>query len=178
MQRLTEYFIVPQNAVLLNLVGFTLGLIGFFLTLWGLRIALEQLRGLKSEAEATRAAIQKVQLKVSSFDTLQEIAGARKTISSIRTVLIARSAKDLIPLYEQLIEMFLRISHAGEAISSEDREVMKRHTSEMAKICEGLRKRVSTNADALPPRGQDEALRNYTDITTKIGFALRQELQK
>jgi hypothetical protein len=173
-----QWMLVPSNAAFLNLIAFGIGTVGLLLTLLALAIALKQLKAIKTETEASKAAIDAVQLKVASFDTAQECATAKSLINSIRADLKAGQLGEVIQKYESLIESFLRLAHSPSVIADPDRALMLKHTSHMAKICEGLRKKVALGAGAAPPRGQDQALRDFTDIMTKVNFAVVQELQR
>jgi hypothetical protein len=174
---LITWLLVPENSALLNWIAFLFGAVGIILALVGLWIALRQLKAIKSETEASKAAIESVQLKVASFDTAQECSHARSLISSVRNDLRIGQWSEIVQKYEMLIESFLKLAHSPSAIDTQDRALMIKYTTHMARMCDGLRKRLaSANFD--PPKGQDQALRDFTDIMTKVNFAVVQELQK
>ena len=172
------WLLIPENAALLSWIGFLVGGTGLILTLLGLRIALTQLKAIKTETEASKAAIDAVQLRVASFDTAQECTQAKTIINSIRNDLRVGQWSGIINKYEELIESFLRLAHSLSVIESSDRTLMIKYTGDMAKICDGLRKRLAENKHSSAPRGQDQLLRNFTDIMTKVNFAVVRELQK
>ncbi len=113
-----EWLLEPRHAALINWIGFFVGLIGTGLGLLGLTIALRQLKAIKSETEASRDAIEAVQLKVASFDTAQECQKADKIISDIRTYLNKSEWTDIVKSYEDLIKIFLRLSHSHSEIET------------------------------------------------------------
>lgn len=172
------WLLIPENAALLNWIAFLFGGAGIVLALVGLRIAIKQLKAIKTETEASKAAIEAVQLKVASFDTAQECSNAKMLINSIRADLKSAQWSDVVQKYEHLIESFLRLAHSPSVIADPDRALMIRQTTHMAKICEGLRKRMEPGGPTGAPKGQDQALRDFTDIMTKVNFAVVQELQK
>lgn len=175
---LLDWLAFPRNAALLNGIGLVLGVVGFVFTLLGLYLALRQLKAIKSETEATRAAIQSVQLKVASFDAAQECQIARNLITSIRNHLQAQSWTDVLQSYEELIQSFLRLSHSNAATADADRQLLIKMTRDMAGMCEGIRKKQLIEGQKAILRGQDQALRDFTDITTKITFAVAKDLQQ
>ncbi|WP_447758660.1 hypothetical protein [Sphingopyxis fribergensis] len=173
-----EWLIEPRHAALINWIGFFVGLIGTGLGLLGLAIALRQLKAIKTETEASRDAIEAVQLKVASFDTAQECQKADRIISEIRSFLNKSEWLEIVKCYENLIHSFLRLSHSHSKIEDGDRDLLRKHTSDMAKMCDAIRKNVSQGILDFSLRGQDRALRDFSDIIVKISFSATRNLQK
>ncbi|TMJ17158.1 MAG: hypothetical protein E6G94_02310 [Alphaproteobacteria bacterium] len=174
-----DWLLIPRNAAILNWVSFVFGGLGLALALLGLKIALNQLKGIKSETEAAKAAIDSVQVRVAAFDTAEECQSARSLIRSIHGHLHAQEWQNVVLAYEKLIESFLRLSHSNSSISQEDRLLLQKMTRDMASICDGIRKRSGTNSHgSVVLRGQDQALRDFSDIMTKITFAVARNLQQ
>lgn len=144
----------------------------------GLWIALRQLRAIKTETEASKAAIDLVQVKVAAFDTAQECQTASTLIGAIRGHLQSHDWDKVITAYEGLIQSFLRLSHSNSSILEDDRLLLQKMTRDMAGMCEGVRRKVAESADRVVLRGQDQALRDFSDIMTKITFAVAKDLQQ
>ena len=148
------------------------------LALFGLWLTLKQLKAIKTEAEAQKAAIEAVQFKVASFDTAQECQIARSLIQKIQSHLQSRAWPEVLTAYEKLVESFLRLSHSNSAIHIDDRALLIKLTKNMADICEGIRKRQLVSGQAVILRGQDQAIRDFSDIMTKITFSVARDIQK
>ena len=174
---LTSWLLIPENAAFLNWVSFLIGGGGLIFALAGLGLALKQLRAIKTETEASKAAIEAVQLKVASFDTAQECHIASGLIAEIQRGLHSRSWPEVIAAYENLIQSFLRLSHSNSSIAADDRALLVKFTKDMANICAGIRKKQLIPKPVVL-RGQDQALRNFSDIMMKITFAVAEELKK
>jgi hypothetical protein len=175
---LITWLLIPENAALLNWIGFLVGGLGLAIALFGLRLALKQLKAIKTETEASKAAIESVQLKVASFDTAQECQVARGMISAIRSSLAADDWTEVIKNYEDLIQSFLKLSHSNSPICIEDRALLIKMTKDMANICDGIRKKQRDTTKSVSLRGQDQALRDFADIMTKITFLVVKDLQQ
>lgn len=173
-----EWLIVPENGALLTWIGFGLGVVGAIIGFVGLYIALRQLAAIKSEAEASTAAIRQVQLKVASFDTIQECNVAKALIGDIKKHLSVSEWREVLRSYELLIESFLRLAHSNSDIEDEDRQVLNKSTKDMAKFCGGIRKKFMQGDEVPSLRGQDIALRDFSEIMTKVTFAVMKDLQK
>lgn len=173
-----DWLIDPRHAALINWIGFFGGLIGIGLGLAGLGIALRQLKAIKSETEASRNAINAVQLKVASFDTAQECQKADRKISEIRSHLSESDWQQIVKCYEDLIQSFLRLSHYHSSMEETDRDLLRKHTSDMAKMCGAIRRNIAQGDANFSLRGQDKALRDFSDIIVKISFAATRDLQK
>lgn len=153
------------------------GGLGIVLALLGLWIALKQLTAIKTESEAATAAINSVQLKIAAFDTAQECRTAKSLIGSLREGLISEDWDTVIRLYEALIQSFLNLSHSNSTIENDDRDLLTKMTHDMAKICDGIRKRKRTGS-VVAVQGQDQAIRDFSDIMTKISFLVAKDMQK
>ena len=153
------------------------GGLGIVLALLGLWIALKQLTAIKTESEAATAAINNVQLKIAAFDTAQECRTAKSLIGSLREGLISEDWDTVIKLYEALIQSFLNLSHSNSTIENDDRDLLIKMTHDMAKICDGIRKRKRTGS-VVAVQGQDQAIRDFSDIMTKISFLVAKDMQK
>lgn len=172
-----HWILVPQHAAAINLIGFAVGGIGLVLTIIGVAIALKQLSALKTETEATAQAVRTVQFKVSSLDTVKECQAAASKIASIRESLKSEAWLEVLAGYEFLIDAFLRLSYASEAVDATDKEAIVKMTRDMAVICERVRHNIDNPNAARRPRGQDQALRNFSDMVTKILFVVERGLR-
>lgn len=172
------WLIIPENAALISWVAFVVGGISVLLTLAGLWIAIKQLGAIKTEAEAQKLAIEAVQLKVASFDTAQECQIARSLIGDIQGKLRERDWPEVLLSYESLIQSFLRLSHSNSSLPLEDRALLVKMTKDMANMCEGIRKKSLEPGHHLVLRGQDQALRDFSDIMTKVTFSVVKDIQK
>lgn len=175
---MVDWLLSSENGQLINVIGLALSLLGLFFALWGIKIALEQLEKIATATAASAAAINQVQLKVSSFDTAQECSRAENLIKEIKDDLHARTWQNVIKGYENLIESFLRLAHSNSNIDKADRSALVKHTKDMAKFCEVIRKKLPDPNEGFLLKGQDMALRDFSDIMTKITFSVMKELQR
>ncbi|RVT42109.1 hypothetical protein [Sphingobium algorifonticola] len=175
---LIDWLLIPANNAIITWIGFAIGVAGTFLGLLGIAIALKQLKAIKNETEAAGAAISSVQLKVASFDAAEECRKASDLLVSIRTNLKISKWDQIISSYEDLIQAFLNLSHSTSLIEGEDRLLLQKHTQDMAKMCEAVRRRLAEGDSIIVLKGQDRALRNFTDILTKISFTVMRSLQQ
>lgn len=173
-----NWLLDPYHAALITWVSFFVGALGTVFGLGGLGVALWQLSSIKSETEASRAAIESVQLKVASFDTIQECQSANNHISAIRNLLKNQEWDEIVSEYEELMENFLRLCHSNSQINDSDRNLIQKYTQDIANICEGIRKKSSQSSAPVLLRGQDKALRDFSDIVIKISFLITKELQR
>lgn len=174
---MVDWLIVPRNAALLNLIGFVVGGVGLAATIAGLFIALRQLSAIKTETEATTAAVEAMQFKVASLDVVKECQSATARITEIRSALKLADWESILTSYEELISIFLRLAHSFGIVTAADRDAMIKMTEDMAKICEGVRCTSSDPSSARSLRGQDQALRNFSDIMTRISFLVEKDLR-
>lgn len=173
-----KWLLIPENSALLNGLGFIVGLLGLLLSLVGFWVAWKQLRAIRTETEASNAAIKSVQVKVAAFDTAQECQTASVLIRGIRDHLGSENWQSVVTGYEHLIQSFLRLSHSNSSIQEDDRMLLHKMTTDMARICEGIRKKLSDRPAIIVLKGQDQALRDFSDIMTKITFAVAKDLQQ
>lgn len=153
--------------------------IGFVATIGGLGVALKQLSAVKTETEATSAAISSVQFKVESFDASRECQISEGIIQQIRKSLKGDDAYIVIEHYQSLSDSFLKLSHADSVISQDDRTRIQSATEDIAKVCEGIRRRNSSEeGKGKFPQGQDRLLRDLSDIIHKISFLISRDLRK
>jgi hypothetical protein len=169
--------IIPANAALLSIVGVLLGVVSTLVGVGGFAIALKQLSAIKTETEAAAQAIESVQIKIASFDAAQECASARKLIHDIKANLLTPDWLEVLKGYEALIDSFLKLSHSNSSVGLEDREVLEKQTRDMAKFCEAIRRKLGKNDNAIMLKGQDMALRDFSDTMTKITFSVIKEIQ-
>lgn len=174
---MVDWLLVPRNGAILNWTGFLFGALGIVLGLIGLWIALKQLSAIKTESEAATVAIKNVQLKVASLDTAQECQVAKSLIASLRSNLIEYNWLKTIKDYEELIQSFLRLSHSNSSIAEEDRALLVKMTRDMARMCDGIRKKQQSGVE-ITMHGQDQALRDFSDIMTKITFLVIKDIQQ
>jgi hypothetical protein len=174
---LITWLLVPEHNALITWIGFAVGGVGTVLGLLGIWLTLNQLKLVKSESEATNRAVQAVQLKVASFDTAQECKNARDLIGQIRSHLKDDDWRSVLTVYEDMIQSFLNLAHSTSAARPEDRDVLVKHTSEIAKMCEAIRRRLAASEEKILLRGQDRALRNFSDVVTRIQFSVTRSLQ-
>lgn len=175
---LINWLLIPRNTALLTLIGFWIGVIGLGLTLLGLFFTLRQLKLIKTESEATTAAIESVQLKVSSFDFAKECHLAHDLILQIRESYRSQDWTSLLTSYEKLIESFLKLSHSHSAVLTDDKLLLIKMTQDMANICNGIRRKILSNEANVMPRGHDQAIRNFSDILIKVTTLVARDLQK
>lgn len=168
---------MPRNGALLNWAGFLFGGLGIILALVGLWLTLKQLSAIKTEAEASTIAISNVQLKVAAFDTVQECQIAKSLVVSLRANLLDYNWVKILKDYEDLIQSFLRLSHANSSIPTEDRALLLKMTRDMARMCDGIRKKQRAGTQ-ITMQGQDQALRDFSDIMTKITFLVIKDIQQ
>jgi hypothetical protein len=173
-----DWLLVPENDALITWIGFALGVIGGLVGGIGLWVALVQLSAIKTETEAASAAIKQVQLKVASFDTIQQCNNARSQINEIKAQLHGGKWIDVLKSYEALIEIFLMLAHSNSNIDEDDREALRKQTIDMAKFCEAIRKKSLQEGQAMVLRGQDAAIRDFSDTMTKVNFAVMRDLQR
>lgn len=141
---------------------------GFALTLW-------QLRQIKSAAEASKEAIENVQIKISAFDTAQECQLAQGKILEIGKAVSESRWNDVRSNYEELIRSFLRLSHSNSKIDDADRHKLRDATELMAKFCDAILKRREEDGP-MPLKGQSQAIRDFSDIMTKVSFVVVRDI--
>lgn len=168
---------MPQHAALFNLIGIVVGGLGLLLTVAGLFVALRQLSAIKTETEATTVAVESMQFKVASLDVVKECQSAISRISDIRAALKKSEWDAILSSYEALIDAFLKLAHSSYVVSDTDKNSMIKMTEDMAKMCEGIRRNIRQPQSARSLRGQDQALRNFSDIMTRISFLVEKELR-
>lgn len=172
-----EWTLIPQNSALLNLMGLGIAVVGFFLTIAGLAIALQQLSQIKTETEATKAAVTAMQFKIASLDVAKECQSGMSHITQIRASLKANDWDAILSSYEGLIETFLKLAHSSGSVSDNDRHAMLKMTEDMAKICEGVRRNSIDPSRGKVLRGQDQALRNFSDVMARLSLMAEKELR-
>lgn len=173
-----EWLLNPVHNALITWIGFAIGVVGTVLGLAGVGLTLWQLRAIKTETEAASRAINSVQLRVASFDAAQECAKAQELVQNIRRNLRLQDWEQVLAVYEELIQIFLNLSHSTSSIGMDDRQLLTKHTEEMAKMCAAIRRRAAENESAIVLKGQDRALRNFADIVTKVSFSVTRSLQQ
>lgn len=173
-----NWLLVPEHNALLTWIGFAVGGLGTLLGLWGIGLTLSQLGKIKSEAEATKLAVQTVQIKVASFDTAQECKNAKDLIGQVRMHLKEDDWRSILFVYEEMIQSFLNLAHSTSSAGREDRDLLIKHTAEIAKMCEAIRRRLTESEENIVLRGQDRALRNFSDVVTKVQFSVTRSLQQ
>jgi len=172
-----NWLLVPSNAALLNWVGFFVGILGLVVTFAGLGIAIKQLSAIKSETEATKIAVNSVQIKIEGFDVVKQCDEASKLIALIRQCLRDKDLINLILNYEILTDIFTSLAHAHSVIEEEDRKKLSNFADDMAKICEGIRRTIE-NPERQKLKGQDLAIRRFSDVIVKINFHVKKDLRR
>lgn len=173
-----EWLLNPEHNALITWIGFAVGVLGTLLGLAGIGLTLWQLRAIKTETEAANRAIGAVQIRVASFDAAQECAKASELVLGIRAGLKNQDWNNILDSYEKLLQKFLNLSHSTSPIELADRQILAKHTEDIAKMCEGIRRRLSEDQSKIVLRGQDSALRNFSDVITKISFSVTRSLQQ
>lgn len=173
-----SWLLDPRHAATITWIGFFVSLVGTILGLIGLWVALRQLKSIKTETEASRSAIESVQLKVASFDTIQECQIASGHLRTIRDLLKSPNWNEILSEYEHLMQCFLKLSYSNSAITEGERGLLNKYSEDIANICEGIRKKLAKDASSVVLRGQDRALRDFSDVIVKITFAITRDLQR